>query len=119
METKIQTTKETQHVSQKLGTRLWRFNLLVPETVITAIWRIIDYSWAVEKKDFETQRENQSNYFENHIFRDLDLVNNWLMRRWSMPWLQLGIIAAIFAMFVFSTEPEQQQKQKTASFARQ
>ena len=68
-----------------------RINLLIPESVVFSIWRLVDYLWSEEKRDFEEQRRVKSSFSESHIFRDLDRVNNWLMSRSSAVWANLAI----------------------------
>ena len=74
-----------------------RISIWIPESIICSIWRIVDYLWADEKRDFEQLRREDSPFVASHIFRDLDRVNKWLMGRACPTW---AFVAATIAMIV-------------------
>jgi hypothetical protein len=53
---------------------------VTPE-IVAAIARIVQYNWADEEQDYNTEALLNDNGRDNHIFGDLMLVQRWLESR--------------------------------------
>ena len=59
--------------------------------VVSAIASLVDYNWADEERDYNTEALEPGNSREGHIFRSIVLIRRWLETEHGYPYRETHI----------------------------